>query len=170
VFRQDDGRRWSWWLSYAYARAQDEIDGEWVPRSRDQPHTGSFSLNYSLSGKWNFNLAGLYHSGWPVTPIFANLEPGPDDGVIVVPFLGPRNRERYPDYLRFDLRASRVFHRGPGTWSLFLEVMNVLNRENLRGYGSLVDFEVEEDGSARLVPEYRSGIPLLPTLGIRWTF
>jgi hypothetical protein len=168
--RHLNGSRWSWWLSYAYARAEDQIDGHWVPRSRDQPHTASFSLNYRPSERWNLNLAGLYHTGWPTTAILAELEPGPDDGVRLRPYLGPRNQERYPDYIRLDLRASRDFDLGPGTWSVFLEVTNLLNRDNPRGLKRVVDYYVDSDGLVRTVPVYRSGLPLLPSFGIRWSF
>lgn len=170
VLRQDGRRRWSWWLSYARARTQDELGGEWVPRSRDQPHTASFSLNYSPGDAWNLNLSGLYHTGWPRTPILGSLEPGPDGGERLVPYLGPRNSERYPDYLRLDLRASCRFERGPGTWTVFLEVMNLLNRDNQRGLKRIVDYYVDDDGTVRTVPVFRSGFPLLPSLGVRWSF
>ncbi|MCG6920238.1 MAG: TonB-dependent receptor [Acidobacteria bacterium] len=168
--RHSSGSRWSWWLSYAFARAEDEIEGEWVPRSRDQPHTASFSLNFRPGQKWNVNLAGRYHTGWPTTVILGTAEPQPDGGVRLHPYLGPRNSERYPDYLRLDLRASRVFEVGPGTWSVFLEVTNLLNRDNPRGLKRLVDYRVEDDGTVRTVPLYRSGLPLVPSLGIRWNF
>jgi hypothetical protein len=168
--RHPGGSRWGWWLSYAFARARDRIEGDWVPRSRDQPHTAGFGVNYRPGRKWNLNLAGLYHTGWPTTPVLGTAETGPDGGVRLRPYLGPRNSARYPDYLRLDLRVSRAFDVGPGHWSLFLEVTNLLNRDNPRGLKRLVDYTIDDDGTVRTVPLYRSGLPLLPSFGIRWSF
>jgi len=168
--RHLSGSRWSWWLSYAFARAEDQVEGAWLPRSRDQPHTASFGLNYCPGKKWNLNLAGLYHTGWPTTVVLGTAEPGPDGRVRLRPYLSPRNSARYPDYLRLDLRVSRAFEVGPGNWSVFLEVTNLLNRDNPRGLKRLVDYFIEDDGTVRTVPLYRSGLPLLPSFGIRWNF
>jgi hypothetical protein len=43
-----------------------------------------------------------------------------------------RNEYRLPAYSRLDLRANRTYHWGPRRLTLFAEVMNVLNRENVR--------------------------------------
>lgn len=165
-----EGRRLDWWLSYALARTQDRIDGAWVPRSRDQPHTASFNVNWRPAGKWSLSLAGIYHTGWPTTAILAEAEPTAGGGVRLHPYLGPRNRARFPNYLRLDLRASRVFERGPGTWTVFLEVTNLLNRENPRGLRRIVDYYLDDVGTVQTIRAYRGGLPLLPSFGVRWSF
>lgn len=44
-----------------------------------------------------------------------------------------RNQLRLPEYLRLDLRADRTFTYRKSRLTLFLEVVNALNRENFRG-------------------------------------
>jgi hypothetical protein len=124
ALRRDGGRRWSWWASYTWARADDDVDGEWVPRSWDQRHTVGFDVNFRPNAKWNFNLGGIYHTGWPTTAVLAEWTTGPDGSPAIHVYPGPRNQERLPYYLRIDARASRDFRLRRGSFSLYLEIMN----------------------------------------------
>jgi outer membrane cobalamin receptor len=164
-----NGPALSWWLSYAYSKAEDQIEGEWVPRSWDQPHTLNFSVNYNRRQRWNFNLSGIYHTGWPTTAIEPQVTIGPDGWRYYSATLGPRNAERFDDYLRFDLRASRSFQLSHGRLDLILEVINLLNRENqayVEGFG----LQGTPDGGVEMSLEREGFLPLIPTVGIRWTF
>jgi hypothetical protein len=169
VLSRSNGHRWTWWLSYAWSEAQDLIDGEWVPRSWDQTHTANFSINYQRGRTWSFNLSGIYHTGWPTTAIEAELHQYPDGTYAVWAWLGPRNAERYDDYLRFDLRASRDFHLRQSTARLFIEIINLLNRENLSRLEN-VNFLISPDGNLVVSENRESYFPIIPTFGLRWTF
>ncbi len=160
---------WSWWASYAFSKAEDLIDGEWVPRAWDQPHAVNFAVNFAPGERWNFNLAGIYHTGWPTTAIHAELvqDSGGIPGVDLS--LGPRNEERFDDYVRIDLRASRTFRVGDGSLLLFVEVMNLLDRENLGRIDSL-DLWLDHNGDLQVSENREYGIPIIPTFGLRWTF
>lgn len=169
MLRRNGGGRLSWWLSYAYAKAEDEIDGQWVPRSWDQPHSASFSVNYRPRQRWNFNLAGVYHTGWPTTGIEGEVLYDEDGYAYIVAHLQERNAERLPYYLRIDFRASRDFQLRRSTCAIFLEVTNLTNRENLNrpeGFG----FQNNPDGSLDIEVEWEGWMPIIPALGIRWTF
>lgn len=168
ALRHDRGRRWSWWGSYAWARAEDDIDGEWVPRNWDQRHTVSFDVNFRPSARWNFNLGGVYHSGWPTTAILAEWVTGPDGKPAVRIYSGPRNRERLDDYLRLDARASRDFRLRRGSFSVYFEVMNLLNRENLARPESFW-LTSTPDGSLVVGHDQEAWVSIIPSLGIRWT-
>ncbi|MFQ5706541.1 MAG: TonB-dependent receptor domain-containing protein [bacterium] len=63
--RKDTGGRFSWWLSYAWAFAKEEIDGRTVARNFDQRHTFYLDCNYRPNKKWRINVAWQFHSGWP---------------------------------------------------------------------------------------------------------
>jgi outer membrane cobalamin receptor len=169
VFKKTSRGRWDWMFSYAYSKAEDWIDDEWVPRSWDQPHTVNFSINYMPTRRWNINLAGIYHTGWPTTAMEGQVHFNPDGTRWVDVWLGPRNRERYPDYMRLDLRASRSFRFGRGTAIVFFEVINLTNRENL-GRLEGASFIILPDGSLEVTPDYESWMPMIPTLGVRWEF
>jgi hypothetical protein len=163
-----NGRRLSWWLSYAYQVAEDRIDGAWVPRSWDQPHTASASITWRPSERWSLNLSGIYHTGWPTTAVTGEAIPV-QGGLLIVPRLGPRNQERLPTYLRFDVRASRDFRLRRSLCNLFLEVTNVANRDNL-ARPEAYSFEVRPDGTIATVITWESFMPVIPALGVRWTF
>ncbi|HYU25876.1 MAG TPA: TonB-dependent receptor, partial [Thermoanaerobaculia bacterium] len=101
---KDDSRRaLTWWASVVRSSAVDRFAGHDVPRNWDQPFAASFVVNYRVAA-WNVNVAGLMHSGWPTTGVTASVV---RDGntVSILPRLGERNRERLPDYMRFDLRV-----------------------------------------------------------------
>ena len=168
ALRRDGGNRWAWWASYAWARAEDDIDGEWVARSWDQRHTVSFDVNFRPSAKWNFNLGGVYHSGWPTTAVLAEWVTGPDGTPAVGVYPGPRNGERLPYYLRIDARASRDFRLRKGSFSLYLEIMNLLNRENLSRPESFW-ISANPDGSLTVGHDSEAFVSLIPSLGLRWT-
>jgi hypothetical protein len=169
ILRYGGKRPWSWWLSYAYAKAEDEIGGEWVPRSWDQPHTANFSINYRPSPVWNFNLAGIYHTGWPTTGVEAGVRYLPDGSRYIIAWLGPRNEERYDDYMRFDFRASRTFQLRRSELMLFLEVINLTDRENIGRVDSF-GFRINPDGSHTINMDREYYFPIIPSIGLRWSF
>ena len=159
----------TWWLSYAWSKAEDRIDGEWVPRSWDQPHAVNFSLNYRPNERWNLNLSGAFHTGWPTTGITGEIRYDDNGNVYLIPHLGQRNDERLPYYLRIDSRLSRDVRLRHGNCSIFFEVMNLLNRENLSRPESF-SFRNRPDGTVDVIVEWEGWTPIIPSLGIRWTF
>jgi len=66
------------------------------------------------------------------------------------------------------VRANRYFNVGKGQLAVFVEVINLYNRANVRSYE--YDLEVQPGGqfvSTRLVEKW---LPRLPSLGISWEF
>lgn len=170
LLERSAGGRWGWTLGYALASVEDEIDGEWVPRSWDQRHSLRFSVNRRLGERWNVNLAGIYHSGWPTTPVAAHTEPGPAGSLVVVPDLGARNSDRLPAFQRLDARlARRVSLPSGGSLTAFFEVMNLLNHRNLRGFSGF-DFELQGDGTVLVDPQEETWLPRIPSFGVTWSF
>ena len=76
-------------------------------------------------------------------------------------FVGSRrNGFRVPAYARLDLRANRTFNWQTKRLTLFVEVMNVLGRENVRYEQPFVD----RTGLARCI--FISMIPRVPSAGV----
>jgi hypothetical protein len=71
-----------------------------------------------------------------------------------------RNLARLPSYARLDLRANRIFNYDRRRLTLFVEVLNVLNRTNSRPSG----YFVRTSGEALGVTE--TLFPILPSAGI----
>jgi hypothetical protein len=77
--------------------------------------------------------------------------------------LGDRNAERYPAYHRLDATVRREFARRWGTFTPYLQVLNVYNQRNVLFYF----FNYEQ------TPPTRSGIsmfPVLPSVGVEVGF
>lgn len=160
------GKRLGWFANYAWAKTEDEIDGQTVPRQIDQRHALNLDLDCRLGAHWRLNLAGRYHSGWPITPLTLEEEDDGEGGTVYVPVLGPLNSERLPAYHRLDLRASREFRTGGGGLIVFfIDVQNLYNRKNIAGFDVEID---EEEGTALFEEEYWAGI--LPSLGVSYEF
>jgi outer membrane receptor protein involved in Fe transport len=169
VLKGSPGPSLSWWASYVLARAEDLIDGVWERRSWDQRHALTAGLNLTLPRDWNISIAGLYHSGWPTTELLAEVVNDEDDEPEVETSIGPRNALSYPAYARFDLRVSRLFPTRHGEFKAYLEIINLTNRENICCTEDF-EFEIEDDLSVTVIPEYRNWAPFIPTLGIGWRF
>lgn len=160
LVRSDAAQPLSAWISYTLARVTDRVDGRDVPRDWDQQHAMTFSVNYQRGSKWNFNLAGTWHSGWPTTPVLARVE-----GTRLLTELGPRASTRLPDYQRLDFRASRT----AGAFSFFIELFNVLGRENVTRVNTF-EFQQDPAGAVTATPVTESVIGVLPSFGVTWRF
>ncbi|HEU0300720.1 MAG TPA: TonB-dependent receptor [Longimicrobium sp.] len=85
----------------------------------------------------------------------------PDVPYYIIP--GDRNRERYPAYHRLDLTLRRPYARRWGTFTPYVQVLNVYNQRNVLFYFFNYD----------RTPPTRSGIsmfPLLPSIGVEASF
>lgn len=166
--KKDTGGKISWWVSYAYAFAEEEIGGLTVPRNFDQRHTIYLDLNYRPNPKWRINLAWQYHSGWPYTASTFERVDLPNGQIFVREIYGPLNAERFPAYHRMDVRINRYFDISKGRLSFFLELRNLYNRKNVRLY----DYDLFLRNDGRLIVErvQEHWLPLLPSIGLSWDF
>ncbi len=166
---RDAGRAWSWWAGYALAAAEDEIDGVMVPRSQDQRQTLNFAVHYRRASRWEFTLAGQYHTGWPTTDVRAGMVRNADGSTTIQPILGPRNDIRFPPYHRLDLEVRRKFALRHGTLSAFLEVTNLYGRENVccvKEFG----YVPRPDGTVSVERHDGYWLRQLPVFGLTWEF
>ena len=180
LLRGSRGARFDWWLAYSYARAEDRLAGEKVPRALDQPHTLGLDLNYRLTRQWNLNLAWRYHTGWPTTPVEARFVDDPeepedpedpeDPGDLkerrLEAVFGPLNSERFPPYHRLDLRASRRWDLRAGRLTFFVDIQNLYNRRNRSGFSVI---NLDED-AGRVILEEERWPGVFPSAGITWEF
>ena len=173
-----------WTATYVLARAEDKLDGRWVPRTLDQRHTFNTRWHYRPNSAWEFSAGWQYHTGWPSTPMDFQVDtlgvfpadnppPGPRlcdanscTQLLINERPGPINASRLPSYHRLDLRATRTFQVGGGTLSAFLDVFNLYNRENLRSFNYRVELP-----SGRVIPNIgETLLPILPSFGLTWEF
>jgi len=144
------------WFSYAYSRTllTDVRDGLQFVSDADQRHTINAYGNYRLTDTWNLSSEWRYGSGQPVPGFFRQVG--------TVYFLSnERNRTRLPYYSRLDVRASKAFLFKKWKLTLTGEVLNVLNRSNVRYAG--FDFY---GSNGRVFGQLDRVLPIVPSAGI----
>jgi hypothetical protein len=144
------------WISYGYSRtklsdAQDKIT---FVGDSDQRHTFNVYGNYRFTDTWNFSSEWRYGSGQPVPGFFGR----DSHGYFLV---NQRNQVRLPHYSRVDVRLSKAFLFKKAKLTLTGEVLNLLNRNNVRYAGFELYFS---DG--RVQGQLQRVLPILPSAGI----
>lgn len=167
LLRGGGGDRFRWSLSYSSSKAEDRLDGAWVPRSWDQPHAGVVELDWALRQHWRFHLSGVARSGWPTTELQLVTIPEEGGAVRFATVRGPRNGARFDTYQRLDLRLSRTYETARGSLELFFDVFNLFNRDNQCCVDD-VQIVTRPDGSFALALEYESRLPRIPSFGLTW--
>jgi hypothetical protein len=144
------------WVSYSFGRNRyhDALTGEAYWGDLDQRHTLNVYAFYRLSDR--FSLSGKLRAGTnvPAPGYYASV----NDQFVVS---ATRNEVRLPTYSRIDLRANRTFNWPHKRLTLFAEVMNVLNRENVRFNPPGVNTRTGQ--VSRL---FETLIPIVPSAGI----
>jgi outer membrane receptor protein involved in Fe transport len=158
---------WGGYLSYGYGVAEDHDADAWRARSWDQRQSVSAGFHYSVDN-WNFSLAGLYHSGAATTKASAYVATVPDGSQRVMWKFDERNAARFPSFVRIDARLAREAHLKSGNLSYYVEVINLLGRQNT----CCVDaYDVRlYRGNPELRTEYSYWLPRLPSFGFQFEF
>jgi outer membrane receptor protein involved in Fe transport len=78
------------------------------------------------------------------------------------------NDARLPAFARLDARLT-YRPKGPsGRWLLYLEVINVTNRDNVAQVDYTIRFDPETGDPLIGAIDQQGGLPLLPTFGVRF--
>src|SRR6185436_14416358 len=155
VQRNVTGTGVSGWLSYAYARNRyhDTVSGETFWGDYDQRHTMNAYAMYRSSERTSFVGKLRLGSNFPIPGYYA----GANDVYFLTDV---RNTERLPFYARLDLRANRTFTWSRRRLTLFVEVINVLNRSNYRFDPPRVNL------ATRVVATpFETLLPIVPSVG-----
>ena len=161
----------NWWLGYTLANVEDTVLGTDVKRSIDQTHAVTAVASWRPAPKWSLTWVWTYHTGWPSTPVSAELQESPDVGAFIDYTVGRFYSERLDDYARMDFRASRTSRAGPGDLTFFVDIRNLFDRENPRGI-DIVDpnYRPRPDGSVEVVFPTEPWLPILPSFGVSYKF
>jgi outer membrane receptor protein involved in Fe transport len=153
---------WSGWLSYAWSRAEDRIDGHYVARSWDQRHAINLGITWAR-GPWTVAATNSYHTGWPTTALA--FDPAASIPTLAI---AERNRSRFEAYNSLDVRLTRVFALRRGVLDVFAEVTNAASRSN----PCCVEYEPlrNADGSTTYARDVDNWLPVVPSLGVLWRY
>jgi hypothetical protein len=163
------GKKLDWWMSYALSSIEDEIEGARQLRSIDQTHAITANANYRVNSKWNLNWLWVFHTGWPTTEVSGRPVQTPEGFYRIGYTIGPFYEERFSNYHRLDLRASRTTQIGKGRLTLFVDIQNLYDRENLRGL-EIDDWRWQQqpDGSLAAAFLEESWFGIMPSFGVSW--
>jgi hypothetical protein len=157
VVQRSTPNGFSGWVSYAFGRNRyrDYLNGETFWGDLDQRHTLNLYGFYRLSDRTSVTGKFRLGTNFPAPGYYAET----DDGTYVL--IDRRNELRLPLYARLDLRANRTYTWSKRRLSLFVEVMNVLNRDNVRM--SVPRVNQLTHAVTRLFEEM---VPIVPSAGI----
>jgi hypothetical protein len=149
----------SGWIAYmwAHTRSIDRVTGERFDADFDQRHTLNAVWTQRLSYRTTVGAKLRLGTNMPIVGYF---EGEPD----ALRLSATRNGVRLPFYARVDVRATRTFTFETRRVTLFVEVMNVLARDN---YGQ-ADGAIRGDLAA--VGYLERLIPLVPSAGLLLEF
>ncbi len=151
-------RYFTGWVAYTLSRFERDYFGgvQFAPGPLDQPHNliivGSAKLPWDL----NLGVRFRYASGPLVTPVIGSLFDA--SGNYAVPLPGLPWSQRLPDFFQLDARLDKRFVFDAWTLVVYLDVQNVTNQANPEA----LFYNYNYSQSANV-----TGIPILPTLGVR---
>ncbi len=144
-------------LSYTLSNSERrDRDGAWRRFDQDQPHILNFAGNYELGSGWEVGTRFRYVSGNPSTRIVGAAYDANSD--VYLPISGPLNASRDPAFHQLDIRGQKTFRIGEGSLAVYLDVQNVYNAPNPRGFNYSYDYKQREAAASSFI---------FPNLGIR---
>lgn len=187
------GDRVSGWIAYTLGRAETQAYGRRAPFDYDRRHALSVVGAYRVRASLDVGATLRVQSGFPYTPAVgvraaavadmsdldgdgntAELVPQRDaTGLLVweadMGDTGTLNAARLPVFVRIDARATYRPGGGRSRWQVYLDVINVLNRQNAGSMEPVLNYDPASD-RPRLAAVRQRGVPLLPSVGIRYRF
>src|SRR4029079_3803152 len=150
------GRGISGWVAYAFGknRYHDLVSGETFWGDADQRHTLNAYALYRHSDRASFVAKLRVGSNFPIPGYYSE-----SNGSYRITDV--RNTTRLPVYGRLDLRANRAFNWSHRRLTVFAEVINVLNRDNMRFTPPSISISTRTAGKP-----FDSMLPIIPSLGV----
>jgi hypothetical protein len=148
-------------LRYSHMDATDHVDGSTVPRRWSQDHTVSAIATWQTD-RFGASAALTWHSGWRTSQLPSTLPIGTTLAVDEI-----LNNAHLRDYVSLDVGTSASWKIGRSTLTLYADVTNVLDRNNVAG----VDYSIEDDGINWIfLPETQSILTIVATAGVLIAF
>jgi TonB family protein len=149
------------WLSYTVLRSerQDSAGDRWRLFDYDQTHILTLVLSGTWRGGWQLGVRFRLASGNPTTMFSGGIFDSDSDAYIGLP--GPINADRLPLFHQLDIRLDKKFVFKKWILSIYLDVQNVYNYQ--ASEFAIYNFNYTQHG-------YLSGLPIIPSLGIKGAF
>ena len=163
------------WVAYTLSRSTRR-NGPEEPEylvTWDQTHILTMLASYRLGGGWEFGARFRVVSGNLTSPSVCDFNDEACDekrvnalyhgatGAYTPIRLGGVNNERFPAFHQLDIRVDKVWEFALWKFSAYLDIQNAYNSGNVEGL--LYNFNFTDRA-------FITGIPILPTIGLRGEF
>jgi outer membrane receptor protein involved in Fe transport len=147
------------WVGYTLSRAerQDHPDDRWRLFDYDQTHVFTALVSWAIGKGFEVGARFRTATGYPRTPVAGAYFDARTN--TWQPNFGVQNTIRIPAFVALDLRGSKVWKLGPTELEVYLDVQNVTNRQNPEEIVYNYDYTQKS---------YITGLPILPSLGLRF--
>jgi TonB family protein len=149
------------WVSYTFAVAlrQNAPTTAWRPSDYDQRHVLTALGGIELPHELELGARGRLATGYPRTDVVSTYFDSRRD--LYQPVFGDHNAIRLPTFYQLDIRVARTFELRTSKVDVSFEVQNVTNTSNTEE--RIYNADYSEVGAI-------SGLPILPVLGLRWSW
>ena len=144
------------WITYTLMRSERTQNGITRLFDYDQTHILTVVGNVTIGWGIDIGLRFRLVSGNPATPVVGSSYDADSD--LYLPIFGKTNSERLPLFHQLDLRIDKKWQRKWVDVTLYLDVQNVYNHDNVEGHAYSYDYKQKE---------YFTGIPVLPSIGLK---
>jgi len=155
------------WVSYMYSvsRIRDGVVGQHFDSDSDQRHTANFFGSYRLRPTVNLSGRYSYGSGFTVPGYFGAATITTRTST-VAPLSVRRSLFRLPTQSRLDFRINKVWVHDRWHFTLFAEVINLLNHQNLR----FQDYGGVSTSAKTIRLSFERTFPIVPLAGVMVEF
>jgi len=172
VLEQSAAGGWSGWLTYAlsWCKKEQGTDTMLYWDRYDRRHSLNFQVQKTFGPDWTIATTFHLNTGAPYTPLLYTQSPNQSytadvrRGHSAYVIEGEKNSARVPVYHRLDLKFSYELPKLPLHPHMYIEIINVYNRQNAY---NLIQFE---DRSGNIVTGQSTGIAFIPLIGIGGRF
>jgi hypothetical protein len=182
--------RFSGWGSYTWGHATINSYGRRSPFDYDRRHALSLVGTYRMKRWLELAASARVASGFPYDPVLGLVvaaSPVNDESGNLVKYVPDvdanglyvwtttkggvenLNSATLPIFARVDVRATFKPSWRSSRWQFYVEVINVLNRDNAGSFNPVLSYAPGSDRPA-VTYEPQGSFPLLPSLGIRCRF
>ncbi len=152
-------QRFFGWVSYTLMRSleRDQKGAAYKPFAFDQPHILTVIAVYKLPRGWQFGGRFRLVSGNPTIRYSNGIYDATNDDYLA--WTGVPGR--LPAFHQLDLRVDKLFTYKRVLINLYLDIVNVYNRQN--GEAIIYSFNLQDNA-------IQPGLPIIPSLGTRIEF
>ncbi len=158
LLRHQLTRNFFGWIAYSLSKSERyyALTGKWGLHPLDQPHNLIAVASYKLPYDFIVGVRLRYASGSLSTPIAGAIYDA--NGNYYYPLFGEIFSRRLPAFFQADLRVDKRFVFKDWMLSVYADVMNATNRQNVEGVLNNFDYTQER---------YLYGLPIIPAVGVR---